>query len=73
MDQNMPGLTGIEAIKTLTRRDPDARIILCSASPDRTKIIEAMQAGAKDFLIKPIDRVRIDKAIRRALMMPTLE
>ena len=72
MDLNMPGLSGTDAVKTLMRRDPNARIILCSASPDKVRIIEAMQAGAKDFLIKPIDRERIDQAIRRALGMPQL-
>jgi two-component system chemotaxis response regulator CheY len=72
MDLNMPGLSGTDAVRTLMRRDPGAKIILCSASPDKTRIIEAMQSGAKDFLIKPIDRERIDQAIRRALGMPQL-
>ncbi len=67
MDIVMPVLSGIEAVKKICQLDPNARVIMCSAMGQQTLVIEAIQAGARDFVIKPFQASRVLEAAVRAL------
>jgi len=65
MDIMMPGQDGIEASKRIVSLDPNARIIMCSTVSQESKIIEALQAGALDFIIKPIIPAKLLEAMQK--------
>ncbi|WP_206830787.1 response regulator [Alicyclobacillus fructus] len=67
MDITMPEVDGIEAIKRIREIDPNARIIVCSAMGQQAMVIEAIQAGAKDFIVKPFQADRVIEAVQKAL------
>jgi two-component system chemotaxis response regulator CheY len=66
MDITMNGMDGIETIKNLRRSHPEARVIMCSAMGQETLVLEAIQAGALDFVVKPFKPDRIIDAIKKA-------
>ena len=53
MDIVMPKRSGIDAVKGIVAKDPDACVVMCSALGQETLVMEALQAGAKDFIVKP--------------------
>lgn len=67
MDITMPEVTGIEAVKEIRKEFPDAKIIMCSAMGQQKMVVEAIEAGAKDFIIKPFDEHRVLDAVNRVL------
>jgi two-component system chemotaxis response regulator CheY len=67
MDIIMPEMNGIEAVKAIIAIDPNARILMCSAMGQQAMVIEAIQAGARDFVIKPFQPARVLEAIDRTL------
>jgi two-component system chemotaxis response regulator CheY len=67
MDITMPKLDGINAIKSILQIDPNARIVVCSALGQHQLVIDAIKAGAKDFVIKPFEPQRLALAIKKAL------
>jgi len=67
MDITMPKLDGINAIKSILQIDPNARIVVCSAIGQHQLVIDAIKAGAKDFVIKPFEPQRLALAIKKAL------
>ena len=67
MDIIMPGLEGIETVKRICQSDPGARVIMVSSLSHRDKIAEAMAAGAKYFIPKPVTTVELRKAIDSVL------
>lgn len=67
MDIVMPEMGGIEAVKRIVEAAPDARVIMCSAMGQQALVIEAIQAGARDFVIKPFQASRVLEAAARAL------
>jgi two-component system chemotaxis response regulator CheY len=67
MDIVMPEMSGIEAVRTITSVHPQAKIIMCSAMGQQSLVIEAIQAGARDFVIKPFQATRVLEAAARAL------
>lgn len=67
MDIVMPKLSGIESVKGICAADPNARIIMCSAMGQQPLVIEAIQAGARDFVIKPFQASRVLEAAARAM------
>ena len=67
MDIIMPEIDGIQAVKEIMKFDPDAKILMCSAMGQQALVIEAIQAGAKDFVIKPFQPTRVLEAIDRTL------
>lgn len=67
MDITMPEMDGIQAVKAIRATDPNANIIMCSAMGQQAMVMEAIQAGAKDFIVKPFQQDRILQAIDRVL------
>ena len=60
-------MDGIEAVKKIKEADADANIIMCSAIGQQAMVIEALKAGAKDFIVKPFQPDRIIASIERVL------
>lgn len=67
MDITMPNMDGITAIKEIMKVDPNAKIIVCSAMGQKSLVIEALNAGAKDFIVKPFQPDRITEAVKKVL------
>lgn len=67
LDITMPEMDGIEALKAIRSLDPAARVIMCSAMGQQSMVIDAIQAGARDFIVKPFQADRVVEAVRKAL------
>ena len=67
MDITMPEMDGITALKKIKEMDSSARILMCSAMGQQAMVIDAIQAGAKDFIVKPFQADRVIEAIEKAL------
>lgn len=67
MDITMPEMDGITALKEIKKSHPDAKIIMCSAMGQQAMVIDAIQAGAKDFIVKPFAADRVIEAIKKTL------
>lgn len=65
LDITMPDMTGLDALKAITALDPDAKVIMCSAMGQNSMVMEAIQNGAMDFLIKPFTPSKVMEALRR--------
>lgn len=65
MDIVMPMKSGIEALTEIIAEDPDADIVMCSALGQESLVTEAIQAGAKDFIVKPFKPERVISVVRR--------
>jgi len=61
----MPRMDGITAIKKIMEIDSQAKIIVCSAMGQKALVIEALNAGARDFIVKPFQAERIINAIQK--------
>lgn len=59
MDITMPEMNGIQAVRTIKKEDPQARIVMCSAMGQKTHVLEAVEAGAKNFIIKPFESQKV--------------
>ncbi|AOZ93033.1 response regulator [Paenibacillus crassostreae] len=67
MDITMPVMEGIEAVKHIREIDPQAKIIMCSAMGQQDMVIQAIQAGAQEFIVKPFHGERILTSISKVL------
>src|SRR5690625_29730 len=67
MDITMPEMDGIGALKEIKQMNPSAIVIMCSAMGQQAMVIDAIQAGAKDFIVKPFQADRVLEAINKAL------
>jgi two-component system chemotaxis response regulator CheY len=67
MDITMPGMDGITALKKIREIDAAARVIICSALGQQQLIVQAIQLGAKDFIVKPFQPQRVVSALKKAL------
>jgi two-component system chemotaxis response regulator CheY len=67
MDITMPEMDGLQAVKEIRTKDPQAKVIMCSAMGQQAMVIEAIQSGAKDFIVKPFQAERVLEAIAKAL------
>lgn len=65
MDITMPEMNGIEALRGIKQADPEAKVIMCSAMGQQSMVIDAIQAGAKDFIVKPFQPEKIIETIRK--------
>lgn len=66
MDITMPEMDGVSALKEIKKIDPNATIIMCSAMGQQAMVMEAIQAGAVDFIVKPFDTERVIKSLEKA-------
>ncbi|MDO4303079.1 MAG: response regulator [Bacillota bacterium] len=67
MDITMPEVDGIAALKKIKGADPGAQIIMCSAMGQQAMVIESIQAGAKDFIVKPFQPDRVLEAVKKVV------
>lgn len=67
MDINMPGTTGIEATKRILKSNPDAKIIIVSSLEQKNQVVDALEAGAKHYVLKPITPERLLQRINSVL------
>ena len=67
MDIVMPDMGGIDAVREIIKEDPGAKILMCCAMGQQALVIEAIQAGARDFVVKPFQPSRVLEAVQRVL------
>ncbi len=67
LDITMPEKDGLTALKEILSVEPGARIVMCSALGQESKVLEAIKAGARDFVVKPFQADRVVDAIGKAL------
>ncbi|PKQ15443.1 MAG: two-component system response regulator [Actinobacteria bacterium HGW-Actinobacteria-7] len=67
MDITMPELDGISALKTIRQANPDARVLMVSAMGQQKMIVEALEAGALDFLVKPFQPTKVLETVKKCL------
>lgn len=67
MDITMPEMDGIQALKNIKAADSGAQVIMCSAMGQQAMVIEAIQAGAKDFIVKPFQADRVLEAVKKVV------
>lgn len=67
MDITMPNMDGLEALKAIRGKHPDAAVVMCSAMGQEAMVIEAIKSGAKDFIVKPFKPDRILKTVSTIL------
>ena len=67
MDITMPNVDGIQALKQIKANDPGAMVIMCSAMGQQAMVIESIQSGARDFIVKPFQAERVLEAVKKVL------
>ena len=67
MDITMPEMDGLAALTEIRGLDPAARVVMCSAMGQQSMVIESIQAGARDFIVKPFQPDRVLEAVQKAL------
>jgi two-component system chemotaxis response regulator CheY len=67
MDITMPEMDGITAVKAIKKIDPAAKVIMCSAMGQQAMVIEAIQSGARDFIVKPFQPDRVLEAVSKVI------
>ena len=70
MDITMPNMDGLEALKAIRSKDGSANIVMCSAMGQEAMVVEAVQAGIKDFIVKPFKEDRLMKTVNTILGTP---
>lgn len=67
MDVTMPEMDGLEALKEIRAQSPEARVIMCSALGQQSIVLEAVRAGARDFIVKPFRPEKVLEAVQRQI------
>lgn len=67
MDITMPEMGGLDAIRLIRAEDPDARILVVSAMGQQSMIVEALEAGALDFIVKPFQPAKVVEKVNKCL------
>src|SRR3712207_2324437 len=67
LDITMPEKDGLAALKEIIELDPSAKVVMCSALGQESKVLESIKLGAKDFVVKPFQAPRVLEAIGKAL------
>ena len=67
LDITMPEKDGIAALQEIIALDPAARVIMCSALGQESKVLESIKLGARDFVVKPFKPERVLEAVGKAL------
>lgn len=66
MDITMPEMDGVTALKGIKAIDPQAKVIMCSAMGQQSMVMDAIKAGAIDFIVKPFDNDRVIQSLNKA-------
>jgi two-component system chemotaxis response regulator CheY len=67
LDITMPEKDGLAALKDIMELEPSARVIMCSALGQESKVLESIKLGARDFVVKPFQPERVQEAVAKAL------
>ena len=67
LDITMPEKDGLSALGDIMTLDPNARVIMCSALGQESKVLESIKLGARDFVVKPFQAARVQEAVAKAL------
>jgi two-component system chemotaxis response regulator CheY len=67
MDIIMPEMGGIDAVREIVKAQPGAKILMCSSMGQQSLVVEAIQAGAKDFIVKPFQPSNVLEAVKKVL------
>jgi two-component system chemotaxis response regulator CheY len=67
MDITMPEMSGLDALRTIRSRDNRARVLMVSAMGQQKMIVEALEAGAMDFLVKPFQPTKVLETVKKCL------
>jgi two-component system, chemotaxis family, chemotaxis protein CheY len=67
MDITMPEMDGVTAVKEIKKINADSKIIMCSAMGQQAMVIESIQAGARDFIVKPFQAERVVEAVKKVI------
>lgn len=67
MDITMPEMDGITALKEIKKTDPQANVIMCTAMGQKSMVMEAVAAGAKDFIVKPFQPEKVLEAVQKII------
>ena len=67
MDITMPEMDGISALKEIKKADPNAKVVMCSAMGQQSMVIESIQSGAKDFIVKPFQEDKVIESISKVV------
>ncbi len=67
MDITMPEMDGISALREIKKHDPQANVIMCTAMGQKNMVMEAVAAGAKDFIVKPFQPEKVLEAIQKII------
>ena len=65
LDITMPNMDGLVALKELRKKHPNANVVMCSAMGQQSMVIDAIQSGAKDFIIKPFQAERVVECLAK--------
>lgn len=65
LDITMPEMDGLTAIKELRKKHPDANVVMCSAMGQQSMVIDAIQSGARDFIVKPFQADRVIECLAK--------
>ena len=69
LDITMPQMDGLNALKRIREQDPNAKVVMCSAMGQQAMVAQAIQSGAKDFVVKPFEEGRLVAAVNRVMAM----
>jgi two-component system chemotaxis response regulator CheY len=67
MDITMPEMDGISAVKEIRKIDPEAKVVMCTAMGQKSMVMEAVSAGAKDFIVKPFQPDKVLESIQKLI------
>jgi two-component system chemotaxis response regulator CheY len=67
LDITMPEKDGLAALKDIMELEPAARVVMCSALGQESKVLESIKLGAKDFVVKPFQADRVIEAVGKAM------
>jgi two-component system chemotaxis response regulator CheY len=68
MDITMPEMDGLSALRAIMTEHPTARVVMCTALKEKPTVIAALEAGARDFILKPVRPERVLEAVNKALV-----
>ena len=67
MDITMPEMDGISALREIRKHDPKAVVMMCTSMGQKTMVMEAIAAGAKDFIVKPFQPDKVIEAVQKLI------